>query len=56
MYLYGIIKDMYERVIKNVRTTRGEISEFLVTISLHQGLTLSPYLFALILDELIAHT
>ena len=29
--------------------------EFPVTIGLHQGLALSPYLFALIMDELIAH-
>ena len=30
-------------------------TEFLVTIGLHQGLALSPYLFALIMDNLPAH-
>ena len=34
--------------------TYGEIGEFPMTIGLHQGLTLSPYLFALIMDESIA--
>ena len=39
----------------SVRTTWGETREFLVTISLHQGSTLGPYHFALIIDELTSH-
>ena len=36
-------------------TTCGETSEIPVTIGLHQGLVLSPYLFAPIMDGLIAN-
>ena len=39
----------------SVRTTCGETREFPVTIGLHQGSSISPYLFALIMDELTAH-
>ena len=38
-----------------MRTTCGETREFPMTIGLHQGSALSPYLFALIMDELTAH-
>ena len=38
-----------------MRTTYGETSEYPVSISLHQGSALSPYLFALIMDEVTAH-
>ena len=47
-----VIKDMYNGVVTMVRTPTGEGSEFPVTIGLHQGSALSPYLFALIMDEL----
>lgn len=43
---------MYDGVITSVRTTRGETSEFAITIGLHQGSALSSYLFALVIDEL----
>ena len=43
---------MYEGAITSVRTICGETCEFLVTISLHKGSTLSPYPFTLIMDEL----
>ena len=46
---------MYDGAITSVRTTCGETGEFLLTIGLHQGSALSPYLFALIMDELTAH-
>jgi hypothetical protein len=42
-----LIKDMYDIIETSVKT-----SEFLFTIGLHQGLTLSPYLFALVMNEL----
>ena len=50
-----IIKDMNKGDVTSVRTTCGETGKFPVTIGLHQGSTLSPYLFALIMGELTAH-
>ena len=49
-----IIKDMYKKAT-NVQTTYGGAGKFLVTIGLHQGSTLSPYIFTLIIDELTTH-
>ena len=48
-----LIKDMYDRAITIVKTTIGETSEFPITIDLHQRSALSPYLFALVMDELL---
>ena len=48
----SIIKDMYEGVITNVRTCGGLIDEFSITIRVHQGLTLSLFLFSIIKDEI----
>jgi len=50
-----IVKDMYDGAIASVRTTRGETNEFVITVGLHQGSTLSPYLFVLVMDELTRH-
>ncbi|KAK8937291.1 hypothetical protein KSP39_PZI011768 [Platanthera zijinensis] len=50
-----IIKDMYTNSVTRVRTSRGLPQEFSITVGLHQGSTLSPYLFVLILDELTGH-
>ena len=47
----GLIKDMYNNVVTNVRTSDGDTDDFLIRIGLHQGLALSPYLFALVMDE-----
>ncbi len=47
-----VIKDMYNGAVTTVRTPTGEGSEFPITVGLHQGSALSPYLFALIMDEL----
>ncbi|GKB80367.1 retrovirus-related pol polyprotein LINE-1, partial [Tanacetum coccineum] len=47
-----VIKDMYNGAKTWVRTSIGNIEFFLVEVGLHQGSTISPYLFALILDEL----
>lgn len=47
-----LVKDMYDGAITSVRTIGGETSEFTITVDLHQGLALSPYLFALVMDEL----
>ena len=46
------IKDMYENVTTCVRTPVGISGEFPITIGLHQGSSLSPYLFTLIIDEI----
>ena len=43
---------MYDRAITIVKTTIGETSEFPITVGFHQGSALSPYLFALVIDEL----
>lgn len=43
---------MCDGAITSVRTIGGETSEFVIAVGLHQGSTLSPYLFALVMDEL----
>ena len=47
-----IIKDMYDGVVANVRTCGDIISDFSITIGLHQGSALSPFLFAIVMDGL----
>ena len=51
----GMIKDMYKGARTSVRVICGETSEFLVTMGLHRWLPFIPYLFMLIIDEIIAH-
>ena len=48
-----VIKDMYDRVVTSVRTVGGYTEEFPIRIGLHQGSDLSPYLFTIVIDELI---
>jgi hypothetical protein len=48
-----LIKDMYNNVVTSVRTSNGDTSDFPINIGLHQGSALSPYLFALVMDEVI---
>ncbi|GMP81861.1 hypothetical protein CsSME_00036427 [Camellia sinensis var. sinensis] len=43
---------MYEGVVATIRSPAGETNEFPITVGLHQGSTLSPYLFTLVMDEL----
>ena len=38
-----IIKDMYDGVVANVRTSGGITSDFSITSGLHQGSALSPF-------------
>jgi hypothetical protein len=45
------IKDMYDNVVTSVRTSDGDTNDFPINIGLHQGSALSPYLFALVMDE-----
>ena len=46
---------MYNRAITIVKITIKETSDFSITVSLHQGSTLSLYLFTLVIDELTKH-
>jgi hypothetical protein len=46
-----LIKDMYDNIVISVRTSDGDTNDFLINIRLHQGSVLSPYLFALVMDE-----
>ncbi|GJW69835.1 retrovirus-related pol polyprotein LINE-1 [Tanacetum coccineum] len=47
-----VIRDMYTGAKTWVRTSIGNTEFFSVEVRLHQGSAISPYLFALILDEL----
>ena len=47
------IKDIYNGAITSVRTCECIKNEFPITIGLHQGSTLNPYLFAQVADELM---
>ncbi|KAF5939493.1 hypothetical protein HYC85_023752 [Camellia sinensis] len=47
-----VIRDMYGRMVTTIRSPAGERNEFPITVGLHQGSTLCPYLFALVIDEL----
>jgi hypothetical protein len=46
-----LIKNMYDNVVTSVRTSDGDTNDFPNNIELHQGSALSPYLFALVMDE-----
>jgi len=46
------IKDMYEGVKTRVRSLVGDTEYFPIDIGLHQGSALSPFLFAIVMDEL----
>ncbi|XP_071726741.1 secreted RxLR effector protein 78-like [Rutidosis leptorrhynchoides] len=48
----SVIRDMYEGEKSCVRTPVGNAKVFPIEVGLHQGSALSPFLFALILDEL----
>ena len=50
-----VIKDMYNRATKNVRTPGGLTKDFPIKIGLHQGLSLSLYIFTLVLDVCTEH-
>jgi hypothetical protein len=46
-----LINDMYDNVVTSVQTSDGDTNDFLLNIGLHQASALSPYLFALMMDE-----
>jgi hypothetical protein len=47
-----LIKDIYDNVVTSVRTSDGYTNDFPINIGLNQGSALSPYLFALVMDEI----
>nr|XP_009794373.1 PREDICTED: uncharacterized protein LOC104241155 [Nicotiana sylvestris] len=50
-----VIQDMYDGAKTWVRTTGGDSDYFPVEMGLHQGSTLSPFLFSLAMDSLTRH-
>src|ERR1041384_2879173 len=48
----NIIKDMYEDASTSVKTPCGDTEAFPISVGLHQGSAMSPYLFTLVMDEL----
>ena len=56
MVYIRMIKDMYKWSKTRVRTVGGDSEHLLVEIGLHQGSILSPFLFALVMDELTRST
>jgi hypothetical protein len=44
-------KDLYYNVVTHVPTSDRDNNDFRINIRLHHGLALSPYLFALVMDE-----
>ncbi|KAK3541524.1 hypothetical protein QTP86_028648 [Hemibagrus guttatus] len=47
-----VVQDMYERSRTVVRSAVGQTEEFKVEVGLHQGSALSPFLFAIVMDQL----
>ncbi|XP_035838805.1 uncharacterized protein LOC110908170 [Helianthus annuus] len=47
-----LIRDMYDRTKTSVRALVGDTNSFPIEVGLHQGSALSPFLFAVVLDEL----
>ncbi|KAK3564563.1 hypothetical protein QTP86_022812 [Hemibagrus guttatus] len=47
-----VVQDMYERSRTVVRCAVGQTGEFKVDVGLHQGSALSPFLFAIVMDQL----
>ncbi|KAK3533337.1 hypothetical protein QTP70_017178 [Hemibagrus guttatus] len=47
-----VVQDMYERSRTVVRCAVGQTEEIKVDVELHQGSALSPFLFAIVMDQL----
>ncbi|KAK3536886.1 hypothetical protein QTP86_027004 [Hemibagrus guttatus] len=47
-----VVQDMYERSRTVVRCAVSQTEEFKVEVGLHQGSALSPFLFAIVMDQL----
>ena len=50
--LIQVVKATYEGACTTVRTCKGVSEEFDIKVGLHQGLVLSPFLFAIVIDVL----
>ena len=50
-----LIQDMYRDATTMVRSAVGDTGAFPISVGLHQGSALSPYLFAIVVDELTKH-
>jgi hypothetical protein len=48
-----LIKDMYNNFLTSVRISDGYTDDFPINIGLHHRTTLSPYLFYLVMNEVI---
>ncbi|KAK3535940.1 hypothetical protein QTP70_021240 [Hemibagrus guttatus] len=48
-----VVQDMYERSRTVVRCAVGQTEEFKVEVGLHQGSALSPFLFAIVMDQCV---
>ena len=46
---------MYGNGVTSVRTSDGDTDDFPIKIGLHQGSALSPYLFAMVMNEITRH-
>jgi hypothetical protein len=44
---------MYDNVVTSVRISDEDTNDFSISIGLHQRSALSPYLFGLVMDEVI---
>jgi hypothetical protein len=42
---------MYDNIVTSVQTSDGDTDDFPIKIGLHQGSTLSPYIFYLVIDK-----
>ncbi|KAK3535197.1 hypothetical protein QTP70_004755 [Hemibagrus guttatus] len=47
-----VVQDMYEKSRTVVKCAVGQTEEFKVEVGLHQGSALSPFLFAIVMDQL----
>jgi len=47
-----VIEDMYEGCRTSLRTLGWVTNDFFINMGLHQGSTISPFLFTLVMDEL----
>ena len=50
-----IIRDMYHDSASMVRTAVGDTKSFQITVGVHQGSALSPFLFNVVHDTVSAH-